>query len=98
MDPGTCSAVEAIKLGCENTPPDGRGDKVRNLDARGSLTPLLLRHNGPASGERQPRFIATKSGSRANQLATPGPQEGELEATHALVASPALRCYTNEAA
>ena len=33
VDPGTCSVAKAIKLGCENNSPDGRGNKVRDQDA-----------------------------------------------------------------
>ena len=37
VDPRTCSVVEAIKLSCENNPPDGWGDKVCDLEAGRSL-------------------------------------------------------------
>ena len=58
MDPGTCSVTEAIKLGYENNSPDGRGNKVREQEAGGSLNTLLLGHDGPASGKRPPSLIA----------------------------------------
>ena len=58
VDPGTCSVTEAIKLGCENNSPDGRGNKVREQEAGRSLNTLLLGHDGPASGKRPPSLIA----------------------------------------
>ena len=99
MDPGTCSVAEAInKLGCENNSPDGRGNKVRDQDAGGSLNPLLLGHNGPASGKRPPSLITTEPEIRADQLPAPRSQERELETTHSLVAPSALGRHANEAA
>ena len=74
VDPRTCSVVEAIKLSCENNPPDGWGDKVCDLEARSSLHTLLLRHDGPASCEQPSSLIATEPKVRANTLPTPRSQ------------------------
>ena len=94
----TCSVVEAIKLSCENNPPDGWGDKVCDLEAGRSLHTLLLRRNGPASCEQPPSLIATEPKVRAHTLPTPRSQEGELEAAHTMVASSALGSHANKAA
>ena len=100
MDPRTCSIIEAIKLSRENNPPDGRGDEAEacDLEAGSSLHTLFLRHDGPASCEQPSSLIATEPNVRANTLPTPRPQEGELEATHTLVASSAIGSHTNKAA
>ena len=93
-----CSVTEAIKLGCENNSPDGRGNKVREQEAGGSLKTLLLGHDGPASGKRPPSLIAAEPEIRADQLPAPRSQERELETTHSLVAPSALGRHANEAA